>query len=82
MAEKFLLLMTDIQKPVVRLNAVQFKSSFADKFSEVSNDLNILKLACLDLKNSKVFIQLLGKILAMGNHMNSSECGGFKVIIE
>ncbi|KAL9655075.1 hypothetical protein ABK040_008857 [Willaertia magna] len=69
--EKFFLDVKDISKLKERLDAWSFYLKYTDEISTVLPDIENLKIAIYELKNSSKFIELLTIVLAITNFMNA-----------
>ncbi|KAK3090633.1 hypothetical protein FSP39_013290 [Pinctada imbricata] len=82
--DKFVFEMSRIPGYEQRLKAMLFKENFNEKVNEMKENLQNIRKASKELRNSKKLAKLLELILAMGNYMNKGnqrvgEAAGFKI---
>lgn len=69
-AEQFLKALLEIPNAFKRLEAMKFMACFNEDLTEVRGSLQILEVACGELRNSRLLLKLLEAVLKTGNHMN------------
>ncbi|GFZ12955.1 formin homology5 [Actinidia rufa] len=69
-AESFLKVMVEIPFAFKRLESLLFMSSLQEEVSAIKESIETLEVACMELKNSRLFLKLLEAVLKTGNRMN------------
>ncbi|PSR95302.1 Formin-like protein [Actinidia chinensis var. chinensis] len=69
-AESFLKVMVEIPFAFKRLESLLFMSSLQEEVSSIKESIETLEVACMELKNSRLFLKLLEAVLKTGNRMN------------
>ncbi|XP_071690526.1 formin-like protein 2 [Rutidosis leptorrhynchoides] len=69
-AEKFLKAVIGIPFAFKRVDAMLYVSSFDSEIEYLEGSFQIIKSACQQLRNSRMFIKLLQAVLLAGNRMN------------
>ncbi|KAK9078096.1 hypothetical protein SSX86_002153 [Deinandra increscens subsp. villosa] len=69
-SERFLKVLVDIPFAFKRLEALLFIASLHEESSSVKDSFSILEVACVTLRNSRLFLKLLEAVLKTGNRMN------------
>ncbi|KAH7307408.1 hypothetical protein KP509_22G057800 [Ceratopteris richardii] len=75
-AERFLISILQIPQAFQRLEAMQFKASFKEDISQITESIKILETACARIRDSRLFLKLLEAVLKTGNLMNRGTARG------
>ncbi|KAI5069394.1 hypothetical protein GOP47_0015695 [Adiantum capillus-veneris] len=75
-AERFLTSVLEIPSAFQRLEAMQFKASFREDISHITDSLHTLETACGQIRDSRLFLKLLEAVLKTGNLMNRGTARG------
>ncbi|KAL3624691.1 hypothetical protein CASFOL_031359 [Castilleja foliolosa] len=75
-AERFLKVIVDIPFAFKRLESLLFVCTFQEEFSSTKESLATLEVACMELRNSRLFLKLLEAVLKTGNRMNDGTYRG------
>jgi len=82
-AEKYFMAISKIPLVELRVNSLEYKSTFDANSKDILQSVNVLVAAIKILKNDKRFQQLLEVVLALGNYLNGStklgQTHGFKL---
>ena len=69
-SEQYFLQVMGIKRLEQRIQSMIFKEQGSSMINSITQDINLVKRAGDDLKNSKTMVKLLEGILAVGNHLN------------
>ncbi|GFY99131.1 formin homology5 [Actinidia rufa] len=75
-AERFLKVMVEIPFAFKRLESLLFMSSLQEEVFAIKESFETLEVACMELKNSRLFLKLLEAVLKTGNRMNDGTFRG------
>ncbi|KAM3301660.1 formin-like protein 3 [Capsicum chacoense] len=75
-AERFLKSMVAVPFAFKRMEALLLKCSLQEEVSSIKESFAILKVACNELRNSRLFLKLLEAVLKTGNRMNDGTFRG------
>ncbi|KAF5823151.1 putative formin, FH2 domain-containing protein [Helianthus annuus] len=70
-AEKFLKAVIDIPFAFKRVDAMLYISNFDNEVDYLKGSFDMIKSACQQLRNSRMFIKLLEAVLVAGNRLNT-----------
>lgn len=69
-AEKFLKVVLDVPFAFKRVDAMLYIANFESEVEYLNRSFETLEAACIELKNSRMFLKLLEAVLKTGNRMN------------
>ncbi|GAB2285304.1 Formin-like protein 5 [Dionaea muscipula] len=75
-AERFLKALVDIPFAFKRMESLMFMMNMKEEASGIRESFATLKVACDELRNSRVFLKLLEAVLKTGNRMNDGTFRG------
>lgn len=78
-SEQYFLQVMGIKRLEQRIQSMIFKEQSSTMINSIAQDINLVKRAGDDLKNSKTMVKLLEGILAVGNHLNVGSRSGSAV---
>ncbi|KAG0581776.1 hypothetical protein KC19_3G008200 [Ceratodon purpureus] len=69
-SDRFFHALLEVPSAWSRLNAMLYQAQYQEELRHVQDALQILKLACMELKGSRTFRKLLEAVLKTGNRLN------------
>ena len=78
-SEQYFLQIMGIKRLEQRIQSLIFKEQSLTMIKSITQDINLVRQAGDDLKNSKTIVKLLEGILAVGNHLNVGSHSGSAV---